>query len=213
LVAWYKFEEPSALDTIIDATDYGHNATVSDSGTTDSTRVGGIVGNCVQINTSNAGSRFVLADNSDINVAGKAVSVCGWVRIIADDINNLALIGIFEKGGFRLTKQGSVTPPNCFDLRINNDERVRTGTIVGDTWYHVAATWNGTTTMKIYLNGSLINTTTVASTSLTDSATPLQVVGTSANGMRTGNRMDEWRFYTRLLSDAEVTAIYNDEAP
>ena len=216
LVAWYRFEETSAFDTIIDSSEYGHDATVADAGTTDSTRVAGIVGTALQINQTNAGTRFLVNDNADINVAGNTpITVMCWVRLTATDITNNEVQGIFEKGGFRLWKQGAVTPPNCFEVRLNGDSalRARTATIVGDTWYHVAATFNGTTSLKIYLNGTLATGATITSTSLTDAATQMEVAGRASNNFRTGSRMDELRFYKRELDATEINAIYNEELP
>lgn len=216
LVAWYRFEETSAFDTIIDSSEYSHDATVVDAGTTDSTRVAGIVGTALQINSSNTGSRFQLSDNVDINVAGNTpLTFMCWVRISEADISASNTCGIFQKGGFRLWKQGAVTPPNCFEVRLNGDAnlRARTGTVLGDTWYHVAATFDGTTSLKIYLNGTLATGATITSTSLNDVATAMEVAGISTNSLRSGNRMDEARFYKRELDATEINAIYNEELP
>jgi hypothetical protein len=212
-IAFYNFEETEDLDIVLDASGYDHHATVVDSAQTDSTRVTGIEGNAIQINSNNSGSRYQCSDNEDINLAGNTpITFACWIWITTDDVTNNQTCGIFQKGGFRVTKQGAVTPANSFELRINgvSADRVRTGTITGGQWNFLAARFNGTTNLDIWLN-NVKTSATITSTAIVDVAEPLQIVGLSTNSLRSGNRMDKARLWKRLLSDEEIEAIYDAE--
>jgi hypothetical protein len=213
LVIHYSFEESSSLDTIIDSSQYGHDASiVSTSG---STRVAGIQGNAIQINSNSGNSSFTRADTTELNMAGNTpFTIAFWSRLTeAGSLGQTC--GIFQKGGFRVTKQptSGITPPDSFDFRINgvSADRVRTGTVPFDTWVHTAFTFNGTTELKSYTNGILIDTATITSTEILDDATSLQVVGLGSNSLRSGNQLDELRVYKRLLDATEILDIYNNE--
>ena len=77
-----------------------------------------------------------------------------------------------------------------------------------NTWYHLAATFDGTTT-KLYLNGSLVNSSTGGSTK---SASNLTIGGrsTNANGTATtgaGWATNDVRIYDHCLTASEVKEI------
>lgn len=77
-----------------------------------------------------------------------------------------------------------------------------------NTWYHLAATFDGTTT-KLYLNGSLVNSSTGGSTT---SALNLTIGGRSTNADGTGATGPGWatndvRIYDHCLTPQEVKEI------
>ena len=81
-------------------------------------------------------------------------------------------------------------------------------TISINVWYHVTYTFNGVTTGNLYINGILDNASTPAQNTL-------------SSGLRFGDRglgvdnlngfMRNVRVYNRVLSQAEITRLANDE--
>ena len=93
-----------------------------------------------------------------------------------------------------------------------NDNPLSTTTnpINAGTWYHVAATYDGTT-RNIYVNGGLVTSDTpgIASIGTTHS---LVTIGIDAGATRTAasfsGLIDEAQIFNRALSGAEIGNIY-----
>lgn len=67
--------------------------------------------------------------------------------------------------------------------------------------------------VKGYLDGVLVTTVAQGAVNMTGTG-PLKVVGYATNvGMPAGGNLDEFRFYSRALSAAEVTQLYNPFTP
>jgi len=85
-----------------------------------------------------------------------------------------------------------------------DDLDVDTGVQPGN-WAHFVGTYDGGTTIRAYINGSLVGTKTLSGPLLTPG-------GTGRIGHLNsffGGMMDEISLYDRALSDAEVASIYN----
>ena len=80
-------------------------------------------------------------------------------------------------------------------------------------WYHVVATWDGTTNtngMNLYVEGVLKNQRTATKSLLQD----LGEFGISGYGSSTqmfNGSIDEVMIFDRSLSENEITAIYNNQ--
>ncbi len=104
---------------------------------------------------------------------------------------------------------GLITSVNCPGKLYffgNSDDLCGTTTILPDTWYHGAVTYDGAT-LKLYLNGQLENS---GSKSLN---TVLNANGLTI-GLRPGSSnwqglIDELEVFNRALSADEIAAIYN----
>lgn len=85
-------------------------------------------------------------------------------------------------------------------------------TFAQNTWYHVAATYNGNT-LKLYLNGSEIGTKAYTSNqkmgmnNLCIGCRSSNTSGTQATGNTVGKRMNDVRIYDHALSPREVKEI------
>ncbi|MGL5888953.1 MAG: LamG-like jellyroll fold domain-containing protein, partial [Bacteroidia bacterium] len=67
--------------------------------------------------------------------------------------------------------------------------------------------------IKAYVNGVLVNTVAQGTFTLSG-AGPFKVMGYSANvGAPAGGLLDEFRFYSRALTPAEITQLYNPMTP
>jgi len=78
-------------------------------------------------------------------------------------------------------------------------------------WNHHCITFDGSTTLKFYLNASLTNTTTSSATFDTDPPTDRLVMGRRVEGSRYLNALldDMVLFSGRVISASEVSSLYN----
>ncbi len=81
-----------------------------------------------------------------------------------------------------------------------------TATWLANTWYHIAATYDGAQ-MKIYVNGVLEGTTATTTAPVINS-NPLQLGGNTDQGFYYPGALDEARLYNRALTLAEVSALH-----
>ena len=120
----------------------------------------------------------------------------------------------------------TANPPITFTLYGDTDASVyiqRHGgaLAISGSWNHIVATYNGsgsTGDMKIYLNASDITSTTNPFTagsysSLADSGLPVIIGGLAGNSDRFQGYMDEVSIWSKELSSAKVTTIYNSGTP
>jgi hypothetical protein len=79
-------------------------------------------------------------------------------------------------------------------------------TAVAGTWYHLAATWNGTT-VKVYVNGNEVKSYALATKA--SLAAPTRF-GSSADGTayQYAGSIQDARFYSRALTAAELKLLY-----
>ena len=89
--------------------------------------------------------------------------------------------------------------------------RIGSSVLSIDTWYHIVATWDGTTNsgkVKIYINGVVNNTGTAKAAETTESTSNLNI-GRSANGVNYNKMViDAVRIYNRDLTADEVSHLY-----
>ena len=123
------------------------------------------------------------------------------------------------KGGFgiRLTNYGGQTPPVFFITGVvpgvgQTDYGVSAPTAWSpNTWYHIVGTKNSSGVMKIYINGSLVNTNN------TNNIIPLTSMGYPLMIGARGDTRDQYavsripivRIYRKELSASEVLQNYN----
>lgn len=87
---------------------------------------------------------------------------------------------------------------------------IQTSTISTSTWYYVVVTKDGST-YSLYLNGTLVTTQSAGSATTTDNNTRLGASEDSAGAKYTG-LIDEVGIWSRALSAAEVSQLYNSGA-
>lgn len=96
----------------------------------------------------------------------------------------------------------------CFATGINvsKDGRIKTGGYVDEKWHHLVTTCDGST-MKFYVDGVLKGATSYNATMGTQQY-QLGIAFFPQNNHWKG-RLDDLRFYNRVLSQYDVTALYN----
>jgi hypothetical protein len=87
-------------------------------------------------------------------------------------------------------------------------------------WNHLVAVYDGSLTnanrIKIYLNGSVLSTTTVGTiptTSATYTSENFAVGGQSGGANSINANIDEFRIYDYALTSGNITSIYNSGSP
>ena len=109
--------------------------------------------------------------------------------------------------------------PTQFDLRTNGTNFdcfvgfgtyvVTAGTVIPNTWQHVAMVFDGVT-LKLYVNGVNVGTTNTPSYTLQASTAPI-IMGNNGYGEIFQGKMDEVRVWNRALPQAEIQNNMNCE--
>lgn len=85
--------------------------------------------------------------------------------------------------------------------------------LAANTWYHLAATFDGATKeMKIYLNGGLKNVAVAPGSQIDDDALPLRI-GSDDAGKYFPGRIDETAIYNHVLSNYQIIALAQGATP
>jgi len=79
--------------------------------------------------------------------------------------------------------------------------------LTAETWYHVVGTFNGTH-IKSYLNGTLVETSTISA--ITTNPNNKILIGTEGWANYFNGTIDEVRIWNRALSPEEINASYNN---
>jgi hypothetical protein len=79
----------------------------------------------------------------------------------------------------------------------------------GNTWYHLGSTWDGVN-LRAYLNGRLDNSVAAAGTALFSYNIAASIGG---NGAPFNGSVTNVVFYNRVLSDAEMAWLYEEQLP
>lgn len=135
------------------------------------------------------------------------MTLTGWIN--SDNPTHDNNQGVLEIGsydgpdgfGIWLSSSGNLM------LRINRPDLESSYTISANTWYHVAAVWDGSSTVKLYVNGneelSYTNEVPVSSNEL--------YIGSREVFEAFDGRIDEVIVYSKALTPTEVNNVYLNE--
>jgi hypothetical protein len=150
-------------------------------------------------------------------------TLVGWIK--REGLNNdMILVSkyAFGTGIEDRAYRFQLTSDNHLRLIVSpNGTYTSTYSIIGgasltstSTWYHVAAVFNADVPdMKLYLNGNLDAENTVNFSSVFDSTAPFMIGANLSDGAAIQSYdglMDQWRVYTRALSQSEIQALMNE---
>jgi hypothetical protein len=154
---------------------------------------------------------------SALNITG-AVSVSAWVNPRSSALNRSVVAKSSVGGGsasqqYHLYDQGS----GRYGFTVGNGSSIlsavtSSGAVPTNAWSHLVGTYNGSDTVKIYLNGVLISTQTASIGSLNQSGKNFTIGsshgGSPCNGGYFDGSIDEVRVYTRELGLSDVQGLY-----
>jgi hypothetical protein len=210
LVGYWKTNETSwsgSAGEVIDYSGNSNNGTATNGPSTTSTGKFGYAGN---FNQSDNNDYVDLGNDSDFNVT--TFTIGAWVYRTGT-CGTFSHCYVFSDGmsgntGYALR----MTNDNGYkaELSINDGQQNITGTTVinTNTWYHVVATSNGSE-VKIYVNGVLETTTAQTVTPSFAGQSSKIGNGNTGNDLPFTGRLDEIRFYNRVLSGSEIQQIAN----
>ena len=208
LVGYWKMDDAAGVQAR-DLSGWGNHATLPSG----SAWTPGIKGYALNFDGSTTyGS---VSDQEGLN-ATTALTLSAWIKPQAQgaqDIISRATIGAVDGYSLYLNPTNATTNPGKMIFHLNeatsgNIYRVISDTsypFSGNTWIHVAATYDGTA-MRMYVNGveeeSSLGPGSIAA-NLIDVG-----IGAQANGSRKfRGQMDDVRIYRRALSAAEITEL------
>ena len=202
LVGWWKFDEGSGT-TAHDSSGNGNDGTLYNM--TGNEWTNGIVGGALEFDGTD---HYVSVPNSSGLQFTSALTMAGWIK--GDSWGSGTNVDIIARKG-----EGN---PNNYQLAIADGlatlhfDEGDGGGYRGDTllntgqWYHVAATWDGTT-VRIYVDGVLDNAPPDSHGGPIGTDTrPFYMGGRSGSDLFDGT-LDDIRVYSRALTAEEIQLI------
>lgn len=148
--------------------------------------------------------------NATLDLTSSDFTVCGWVKFAA---NQNTYIATQMKGALGNRWQLFIDTDESlkFSVIATSSPETTTGPLAADTWHFFAVTWNNTTgVQRIKANGGAWVTEAASGPMNTGGTTAVFAVGANeAGAAKLDGMLDGMRIYDRVLSDDEVTAIYN----
>ncbi|MEM6468653.1 MAG: LamG-like jellyroll fold domain-containing protein, partial [Planctomycetota bacterium] len=205
LVAHYEFEENGG-STIEDSTiNDNDGSTVNSPVWSGDSAVGGFSMDFSQDSGSNA--YVSVSDDASIDISAD-FSVAFWYNSSDSSSGIRQLIGQYSVGdGFFIAKNSS----NALQFVVDGDSSIVAHSYAGGwmadgNWHHVVATRSGDD-FQLYVNG-VGNTASTQTVGTVSTGEPLLIGGTDSSDFE--GLLDEVRIYSRALSSADVTALYNN---
>jgi hypothetical protein len=200
LVAAYGFNEGTGT-TVTDASGNGNNGTISGATWTTAGKYGDAL-------VFNGTSAMVTVSNSATLQLSAAMTLEAWVNPVTV---SSAWRDVIYKANDNYYLEGTTMPngwPGIGETIGTSDVVLYgTGTLPVNTWTHLAATYDGTTT-RLYVNGTQVSSQAQTGAFVT-STNPLQIGGDSLYGQFFHGTIDEVRIYNMALTAAQIQTDMN----
>lgn len=202
LVGYWKFDEGSGT-AAGDSSGNNNTGTLTNGPTWTSGKVNGAL-------SFNGSNNYIDAGGgSSLDIDSNPVTLMAWVNTntIVSGYAEIANRGLSGTNGFGLVRYGSKIKIGWQGGgNFNSSLAITTG-----QWYHVTSITNGAS-FKIYINGALDNATGAVNVVASTKNFIIGAVRDSSDTSYTyyfNGLIDEIRVYKRILSAAEISAIYN----
>ncbi|MBT0812302.1 T9SS type A sorting domain-containing protein [Litoribacter ruber] len=204
LVANWKMDEGSG--TIVDDASENKNHASTSGGPT---WIDGVKGKALRFNGSN---QYAIAPNhASLNLT-QSLTIAAWIKpekTATQYLIKKAIQGSVDGYELSLASNGRVF--FRFNQNMSGDTYRLNSQVSypsnGNTWMHVAATFDGST-MRLYIDGVENSSTTFSSPPPINTNTLALALGAEANGFRgLQGAMDEVYIFNRALSSAEVKEL------
>jgi len=208
LVGYWAMEEGSGT-TLIDSSSPANNATTVGN----PPWVAGKVGSYAL--SLNGTSQYATVPNDTCLQITGSITMAAWIAPNEKDTARIMAKAVMSSiGGYEL----SLASTGTVFFRLNQTAssggyRIDSATqypIIGTTWIHVAATYDGTTKqMKLYINGVADGTQGTGPTSIMSNTEALQIGRQNSAGSPYYyyGKMDEARIYNRALDACEIRVL------
>lgn len=158
--------------------------------------------------------RLAAAQSADVNAAGENLSISLWVQFENDDTGWQAILGKGEGANYRVAVENGGGEPQYAagyaggtgDAWNNNGVNIQDG-----SWHHILATTNNGGATQVYVDGALEASSGGPATIQDVSPGNEMWIGNNpgAAGRMWDGRIDDVAMWDRVLSAAEVAAIYD----
>lgn len=159
-----------------------------------------------------------VTDNAAVSVGNTDFTICAWVKIESKPSFSPIVTkatGVAGGSEYQMDYRGDAT--DRFRMIIFNSSSVAViatanvfGSPVVGAWAFVVGQHNAATdTVSISVNAGAANTTATGGADIPDSATACQVGGQTAVSRYMDGLIDEVCLYKRVLTDDEITWLYN----
>ena len=166
-----------------------------------------------------ANGDYIQITNDSFFRQKQTFSMSMWFKTASSASNNLRLFSDYNLTSYNMfseiTSTGKIKVSNRFNNNTNTFES--TGTYDDTNWHHLVITNDvANLEQKIYIDGSLLGTTSMSSASWVTGSTGKVGIGASYS---TGNArwqnsfdglIDQVRIFNKALSAAEVTTLYGE---
>jgi len=150
----------------------------------------------------------VVADDASLNMT-TAITLAAWIKPSQQTTQRI-IIKLLGTDGYELF----LASGGMVSFRINNTTRLNSTTsypIDGNTWMHVAATYDGTN-MKLYINGTQEGGDKASGNIRTNSVN-LGIGSELGGSKKFEGSIDDARIYNRALSFSEIQELLTFWAP
>jgi len=214
LVAYWKLDETSGVNTY-DSTDNNYDGSIFNSPTLGST---GILGTSYLFTKAN--SHYIRLGHEETLMGTSDWSFQAWINVNTLSTTFYGIAGFWNANGtWYLTKWNNdrICCRTGFDG--NNIDVLSNDVIATNNWYHIVVTWDRDTSVMMYVNGILqTDMKSISAWSTTsvggDATHPFHIgqIGNpgSYSGFYFDGRIDEVALWNRLLTQEDVTALYNN---
>lgn len=165
----------------------------------------------------NGSSNYISVPNSSSLDTAPDVTVSMWFKVTSATTAYQKLIG---KGPDGTEEYGLYVTPNSGLLHVEYDSgtahpRLDSSASVTDNQWHLATTTYDGTTLRLFLDGVQIGSTTVAGAfaANTENVSIGAEKSSSTSRYFLNGSLDDARVYNRALSTTEVSALYNQYDP
>ncbi|RMG90192.1 MAG: LamG domain-containing protein, partial [Chloroflexi bacterium] len=154
----------------------------------------------------NADGYELISDDATLDITS-AITLEAWVKPFT--VSTLqTVIGKNNAYALNITATGKVQFQRWSGTTSGTVDS--TTTLSADTWYHIAATYDGTTT-KIYINGSEDKSATSLTGAIDSTATDLLAGALTSSTQLYAGYIDSVKVYDSALTAAQVLENYNAE--
>jgi len=162
------------------------------------------------------GNDNIAIPDYDIFSGTENFTVSLWAKHLDDNVER-TFINFWHENEITCRYAGNpnwVNKVNCY-VYIDSISYSVGGSISSDTWYQLVLTYTANTGIKAYINGTHVDSIIFTPPGNTDSeAGQYSYIGADRQNTHQHNgSLDDIRIYNRSISDAEVKALYQEDAP
>ncbi len=205
-VGYWKFDEGSGTVTV-DSTSNGNNGSLSGAAIP-TWSTSGIINDALSFNGTTAW--VSVKDSSSLDFSGSAVSISAWVKQTDNNPNRPVISKRTSYSSTGIPYELTIDGTNSISWRvIGNSSNLNYGTeLTTNTWYHVGATYDGTTQI-IWVNGTNVKSQSRSGTFTTNNH--VLMIGTDNESSEWfKGTIDEIGLWSRALSSSEISSLYNN---